>query len=188
MVDLAMHMMDIVQNSIRAEADEIEIRFNESTEEDTLSFYVGDNGSGMNEETVSKLTDPFFTSRTTRRVGLGVPFLKMTCEQTGGWLKVNSEEGQGTEISAVYKTDNPDCLPLGDIAGYLILLFVANSNIRFTFAYHLDDNNFTIDTAELAEQGIEDLSNADMARAIKEYVRENLNELFEARSKNTFLC
>lgn len=188
MVDLAMHMMDIVQNSIRAKSSKIEIDFLEECRKATLTFSVKDNGSGMTPETVAKLEDPFFTSRTTRRVGLGVPFLKMSSEQTGGSLKIESELGVGTTIEAVYKTDNPDCLPLGDLGGYLVLLLIANPEIHFSFRYRIDENEFLLDTLELAEQGITELSSNEMASAVKEYINENLKEIFENRPKESFLC
>lgn len=183
-----MHMMDIVQNSIRANATKIEVEFLENNQDFTLTFSVRDNGSGMAPETVEKLENPFFTTRTTRRVGLGVPFLKMSSEQTGGWLKIQSELGAGTMIEAVYKTDNPDCLPLGDLGGYFVLLLIANPEIHFSFRYRIDENEFLLDTKELAEQGITELSNNEMASAVKEYINENLKEIFENRPKESFLC
>lgn len=188
MVDLSMHLMDIVQNSIRAEAKNIRVDFWEDNDENTLTFSVKDDGCGMSRETLTKLSDPFFTTRTTRKVGLGVPFLKMTSEQTGGFLEVKSEKNHGTEIKAVYRTDNPDCLPLGDLAGYIALLLAANKEISFTFRYQLGDNAFELNTNELAEQGITEFQNAEILAAIKEYIAENLKELFSERKKESFLC
>ena len=187
MIDLAMHMMDIVQNSIRAGAKRIGIDFIESNDKAMLLFRVTDDGSGMNKESLQKLHDPFYTTRTTRRVGLGVPFLKMNCEQTGGSLKVQSEEGQGTLIEAVFCTDNPDCLPLGDIAGYLTLLLRANPDIHFRFMYKLDELDFTIDSEELKEQGIE-LQHTEMLSMVKLFIRENLQALHRDRSAVSYLC
>lgn len=178
-----MHMMDIVQNSIRANATRIEIDFLENNLENRLVFSVKDNGEGMTPETVAKLENPFFTTRTTRRVGLGVPFLKMSSEQTGGSLKIKSKLGVGTTIEAVYKTDNPDCLPLGDLGGYLVLLLIANPEIHFSFRYRIDENEFLLDTQELKEQGITELSNNEMASAVKEYINENLKELYTNRKQ-----
>lgn len=183
-----MHMMDIVQNSIRANATKIEIGFLEDNHDATLTFSVKDNGLGMDKETMEKLEDPFFTTRTTRRVGLGVPFLKMSSEQTGGSLKIQSELGGGTALEAVYKTDNPDCLPLGDLGGYLVLLLIANPGIHFSFRYGMDDKEFLLDTKELKEQGITELSNNEMASAIKEYINENLKELYTNRKRESYLC
>ncbi len=181
-------MMDIAQNSIRAGAKNIELKIIENNEEFTLTFSVKDDGTGMDEKTAAKLADPFFTSRTTRKVGLGVPFLKMTSEQTGGSLDIYSEKGVGTEIKAVYKTNHPDCIPLGDLAGYLILLLIANPGINFAFTYEMDEEKFEMSTRELKENGIEELSNAEMSAAVKEYINENLKELFGQRKKESYLC
>ncbi len=187
MVDMAMHLMDISQNSIRADAKNIQIAFNEDCESSRLTFRVGDDGNGMNEEELRSLEDPFFTTRTTRKVGLGIPLLKMTCEQTGGFLTVESEAGKGTIVQAVYCTDNPDCLPLGDIAGYLTMLIVANPDIRIKFTYRLNDKEFKLDTDELKEQEI-DLRQSGLPGLLKPFIAENLKELFFHRAEKSFLC
>lgn len=187
MVDMAMHMMDVVQNSIRAQSKEIEIGFFEDSSNHTLTFRVEDDGCGMSREAVQKLADPFFTTRTTRRAGLGIPLLKMTCEQAGGALSVLSEAGGGTVVEAVYRTDHPDCLPLGDIAGYLALLLKANPGIRIRFAYRMDKALFTIDSHELQKEGVDVLC-PGMMSAVKEYIRQNLNELYTKRSSGSLLC
>lgn len=188
MTDLAMHMMDIVQNSIRANASEIKIIFDENVIENELSFTVVDNGCGMTDEQLNKVTDPFFTSRTTRKIGLGVPFLKMTSEQTGGSFCITSRKELGTEIKAIYKTDNIDCLPLGDITGYLMLVLIANPTIQIIFKYSLGEEEFCLDTKELKEEGIEDLSDPDLGNAVREYISENLIQVFKNRGQNSYLC
>lgn len=187
MIDLAMHMMDIVQNSLRAGAGIIDIDLIENSGNHTLLFRVKDDGTGMNRETVDKIADPFFTTRTTRKVGLGIPFLKMTCEQTGGGLSVFSEEGKGSIIEAIYKTDHLDCLPLGDMAGYLALLLRANPKVRFRFSCKVDEEEFVLDSDALKEQGIE-LGYPHMLGAVKEYIRENLREIYGKQTSYGFLC
>lgn len=187
MIDLAMHMMDIVQNSLRAGARQVEIELTESSGDHTLLFRVKDDGSGMDEETLRKLADPFFTTRTTRKVGLGIPFLKMTCEQAGGRLKLSSQEGLGSVVEAVYRTDHPDCLPLGDMAGYLTLLLRANPETRFRFVCRIDEAQFQLDSDELKEQGIE-LQHPQMLAAVKEYIRENMAEIYGKQPSHGFLC
>lgn len=188
MVDLAMHMMDIVQNSISAGAKNIAVELVEESTGNRLRFSVKDDGSGMDEETINKLTDPFFTSRITRKVGLGVPFLKMTSEQTGGGLEVYSRPGKGTEIVASYRTDNPDCIPLGDLAGYFVLLPGANPQINFALSYRLDDAIFEVSTDMLREEGIDDFSSAGMMQTIKSYINEHLEQLFAKRKTDSYLC
>ncbi len=187
MVDMAMHMMDISQNSIRAEAKNILISFYEDSINDLLVFSVKDDGLGMSAEEIKRLEDPFFTTRTTRKVGLGIPFLKMTCEQTGGFLSIQSKNGEGTTIKATYRTDNPDCLPTGDIAGYLAMLLLANPEIRIKFTYNIDGKKFVLDTDELKQQGIY-LHQSGMSGLIKTYLKENLNEITSYRSAKSYLC
>jgi hypothetical protein len=188
MVDIAMHMMDIAQNSIRANAKHIDIAFRESQSANELVFCICDDGDGMSSDMIAKITDPFFTTRTTRKVGLGVPFLKMTAEQTGGSFFIESELGKGTKINAKYFTNHIDCLPLGDISGYLILLFIANPKLHISFQYKLDDEVFSVSTSELADEGITDLQNAEISAAIRAYVNENLQALMRTRNTNSFLC
>lgn len=187
MIDLAMHMMDIVQNSLRADAGMIEIDLIENCGDHTLLFRVKDDGNGMDRDAVAKLEDPFFTTRTTRKVGLGIPFLKMTCEQTGGCLRVFSEEGRGCVAEAVFRTNHPDCLPLGDMPGYLALLLRANPEVRFRFTCRIEEAEFILDSDELKKQGIE-LEYPQMLGAVREYIRENLREIYGKQPAHGFLC
>ena len=187
MVDMAMHMMDIAQNSIRAEAENVDIDFFENSYDATLLFRVKDDGNGMNPEELKMVSDPFFTTRITRKVGLGIPFLKMNCEQTGGGLEVFSVRGEGTSVEAICRTDNPDCLPLGDIAGYLTLLLRANPDIRIRFSYRIDSEEYLLDTKELEEQGIS-LQQQGMSTLLKSFIETNLKEIYSYRSKKSYLC
>lgn len=187
MIDLAMHIMDIVQNSLRAGAGRIGIDLIVNSRDHTLLLRIKDDGAGMDTEMVKKLDDPFFTTRTTRKVGLGVPFLKMTCEQTGGRLKVFSEEGRGSVMEAIYRTDHPDCLPLGDMGGYLALLLRTNTHVCFRFTFRIDDAEFILDSDELKKQGIE-LQHPQMLGAVREYIRENLKQIYGKQPTYGFLC
>ncbi|MEA1874729.1 MAG: ATP-binding protein [Bacteroidota bacterium] len=188
MTDIAMHMMDIAQNSIRANAKHIDISFIENQISNELVFCICDDGDGMASEMIAKITSPFFTTRTTRKVGLGVPFLKMTAEQTEGSFFIESELGKGTKVKAKYMTNHIDCLPLGDIPGYLILLFIANPKLQILFEYEIDGKKFSVSTTKLAAEGVTDLNNAEISAAIRTYVKENLDELASIRNANSFLC
>ena len=119
-------MMDIAQNSISAGASLITIRVEEDRPADTLSISVEDNGKGMSPETVQKVIDPFYTTRTTRSVGLGVPLFKMEAEMTGGSFQIDSQLGVGTTLTAVFKPSSVDMIPLGDINGTVQLLISCN--------------------------------------------------------------
>ena len=122
MKDLSSHMMDIVQNSIRAEASWIQIRICEDPEADLFLIEIQDNGCGMDEATLARVRDPFFTSRTVRKVGLGIPLLQQNAERTGGKVSIVSQPGQGTTLTARFGHSHLDRPPLGDVAETLTLL------------------------------------------------------------------
>jgi signal transduction histidine kinase len=109
MLELSMHILDIVQNSLRAKASRVEVRIREDREKDRLIIEVEDNGQGMPPETVKRVTDPFYTTRPTRVAGLGVPLLKEAAEKCGGHLEVHSREGEGTRIMAEFQLDHFTC-------------------------------------------------------------------------------
>jgi signal transduction histidine kinase len=125
--------MDIAQNSIRAEASLTTIRVDESIPDETLSITIADNGCGMSEEQVKSVIDPFFTTRTTRKVGLGVPLFKMEAEMTGGSFNIDSTLGVGTTLTAVFKTSHVDMIPLGEIGAVMHLLITCNPEIDFLY-------------------------------------------------------
>ncbi len=135
MKDISLHVLDIVQNSISAGASFIDIGVFEDTGENSFRVRIGDNGRGMSSEVIQKVTDPYYTSRTTRRVGLGIPLLKQNAEQCEGCLIIESEQGKGTLIEAVFVHDHIDRPSLGDIAGVFVLLISANPEIRFRYAH-----------------------------------------------------
>lgn len=133
MRELSLNVMDIAQNSISAGASLITIRVEEDRPADTLSISVEDNGKGMSPETVQKVIDPFYTTRTTRSVGLGVPLFKMEAEMTGGSFQIDSQLGVGTTLTAVFKPSSVDMIPLGDINGTVQLLISCNPTLDFIF-------------------------------------------------------
>jgi hypothetical protein len=178
MKDLSLHILDIVQNSISAKATFIEISIDENHEANTYFVRIKDNGKGMPKEMLEKVTDPYVTSRTTRKVGLGLPLLKMNAERTGGNLKISSEEGKGTEVEAEFINDNIDRLPLGDIAGTIVILASANPTIEFIYTHTVDGEQYIFDTREIKE-ALEDISINDVHifKYLKEMINENLQEI-----------
>lgn len=178
MKELSLHVLDVAQNSIRAEADYIEILISEIGNE--RIFKITDNGCGMSEEMVKKVIDPFTTTRTTRRIGLGLPFLKMFAEQTGGRMEVKSKLGEGTVVESVFYTDNIDCMPLGDISGTMAIIIQGlPENVNLVYKRIKDDKGFTLDTRELRAILGEKISFAEpeIATWISEYIRENESTL-----------
>lgn len=151
MRELSLNVMDIVQNSISAGADRIDLSVKESHTEDVLVISIRDNGRGMTEEQVRRVTDPFYTTRTTRKVGLGVPLFKMEAEMTGGKFSIVSKLGEGTEVTAQFVPSHVDMIPLGDINATVKLLITCNPAIDFVFCRNIDGKEFTLDTRELRQ-------------------------------------
>lgn len=151
MNDLSLHIIDIIQNSLSAGASLIKLTIKEKSLENLLFIEIEDNGKGMNQQQISKLDDPFFTSRTTRRVGMGIPLFRDSARQSGGSLVVTSELGKGTKVTATFKLNNIDCPPLGDIANSFVLMVSANPNIDFLFKYIIDQSEYVFDTVEVKE-------------------------------------
>lgn len=178
MKDLSSHIMDIVQNSIRAEARKIEILVEENPQADDFIIDIRDNGKGMDADTVKRARDPFFTSRTVRKVGLGIPLLQQNAERTGGWVKISSIPGEGTDICARFSHSHLDRPPLGDMAETLSLLAAANPDIHFIYIHKTPRGSYKFDTREIEEtlEGIP-LSHPDIVSAIQEMIRENLQEI-----------
>lgn len=180
MKDLSMHIMDILQNSTRAKANNITLEVLENYDADTLTLIFKDDGCGMSAETVEKVTNPFFTTRTTRKVGLGLPLLKQNTEMTGGSMNIESEVGVGTTVTAVFGLTHLDRPPMGDLAGTLVLTIAAHPEIRFLFHFkRTQDGNdtidYTLDTDELYEalDGVS-LQEPEVMAYLKEMVEENI--------------
>ncbi len=178
MKDLALHILDILQNSVTAGATLIELKINEDPSMDVYSVKFTDNGKGMDAATVQKVTDPFFTTRTTRKVGLGLPLLKQNAEQSGGRLTIHSTPGNGTEVEAVFGYSHIDRLPTGDIAGTMALTVSSYPAIEFIYTHNTPDGTFIFDTREIKET-LEDvpISNPQVIAFMKDLIRENLEAI-----------
>ena len=179
MRELSLNIMDIAQNSVRAEATLIEIRCSENTAEHTLTLEVEDNGNGMSEEQIAAVTDPFFTTRTTRKVGLGVPLFKMAAEQTGGDFSITSALGKGTVTAATFHTDHVDMTPLGDMNSTISLLINSNPAMDIVYKRQVNDKGYTLDTRQMRDMlGDVPLNNPDVALWISSFLQENEKDLF----------
>ncbi|MEG1560020.1 MAG: ATP-binding protein [Clostridia bacterium] len=149
MKDISLHILDIVENSISANAKNVEICIEIETDADNLTVSVRDDGKGMDEDTAAHVISPFSTSRTTRKVGLGIPFFKAGAEMTDGSFSLESALGKGTFIAATYTLSHIDRPPLGDIADTMKILIVCNQDVDFLFVYKLDEAEFKFDTKEV---------------------------------------
>lgn len=178
MTELSLHILDIVQNSISAKAETIEIHIHEDTITNLLTIEIKDNGSGMDDETVSKVTDPYFTSRTTRKVGMGIPLFKLAAEQCNGCLSIKSTVGVGTVLTATFEINHFDRQPMGDIAGIIVMLASTNLTIRFIFSYKTTFGEFLFDTNEIncILENVS-ISNPEVMKYLKEMINENLVEI-----------
>ena len=179
MPEISLNILDVTENSIKADADEITIEISAQTKEDSLTIKITDNGKGMDKEQLEKVQDPFFTTRTTRKVGLGVPFLKQAAEGTDGAFKIESEVGKGTVVEAVFKLSHIDRMPLGDITATIHPLVVFNENINFRYIYRFDEKEFTLDTKEIREILGEEVSfrQPEISGFIKEFLESNKSEV-----------
>jgi hypothetical protein len=185
---LSLNILDIVQNSIRAKASEILIEICESVLNDNYSITVKDNGVGIAAEILEKVTDPFITTRTTRKMGLGLPLLKYHAEMTGGKLEIRSVEKSGTEVVAIFSYKHFDRQPLGDIVGVIVILIAANPQIDFTYRHITEKGKYEFSTAETKQYlGINSLNNRDLLDDLGCMIGENLKEIkvsgFEYKEK-----
>lgn len=178
MTELSLNVLDIANNSVRAGASLIEIIVNINTLDDNLSLRITDNGCGMTKEQLSKVEDPFFTTRTTRGVGLGIPFMKQAAVDTGGSFRIESCPGEGTTVTATFGLSHIDRMPLGDINSTIYTLIIANSQIDFMYTYGYNGKSFTLDTREVREiLGDIPFTVPEVAAYIKEYLRENKQDV-----------
>ena len=178
MRELSLNVMDIAQNSISAGASLITLEVEEDLTRDLLRISVKDNGRGMTPEQVQNVTDPFYTTRTTRNVGLGVPLFKMEAEMTGGHFTIDSTVGVGTDLTAVFHPSSVDMIPLGDINGTVQLLVTGNPERDFLYSRRYKDHGgergFALDTRELREVLVGEvaLNAPEVVLWVKDYLEE----------------
>lgn len=177
MPEISLNILDVAENSTRAGASLVEITVKADTVSDRLTVIIADDGCGMTEEQVSQVTDPFFTSRTTRKVGLGVPFFKYAAESTGGTFTITSQPGVGTTVTAVFVLSHIDRMPLGDITSTIHTLIVYHPESNFLYHYCYNDASFTLDTREFREiLGDVSFDTPEISDYIREYLTENKQE------------
>lgn len=177
MRELSLHLLDIAENSVNAKAKNVEITVSEDSHTDRLHMTVSDDGVGMDAATAARVTDPFVTSRTTRKVGLGLPFLKMAAESCNGFLTVQSQEGVGTRIDVEFQRSHIDRMPLGDLAGTILSLVIGFRQVHWSFTYRGDEGEFTFD-----DQVIKDaLDGIPLSEpSVIQYLREMITEGIQA--------
>jgi len=172
-----MHILDIVRNSVEANAKDISVSM-KIDKDNTLKIIFKDNGRGMPPEMVKNVTDPFVTTRTTRKVGMGLSLMKMSAELTGGTLSVESELGKGTIVTTSFNLSHIDCLPFGDLGSVFSTLLGGNPEHGFIFEFAVKEDEFAINSDEiwalLKETGISQLK---MIKFLKEMINNNLEDI-----------
>ncbi len=176
MRDLSMHITDIIQNSVRAKAKLVQLTIEEDG--DKLKMTFTDDGTGMDAETVQRVSDPFYTSRTTRKVGMGIPLFKQNAELTDGSLDIESELGEGTVVQVELGLNHIDRPPMGDLSSTVAMLITGNPEVEMIFCYKKDADEFKLDSREVKEilDGV-DVRLPKVTNFLKEMIEENLKEL-----------
>ena len=176
MKELSLHILDIAKNSVKAKASLIEIIVIEDEEKNLLSIGINDNGSGMTEEFLQRVRDPFSTTRTTRKVGMGIPLFEAASVQCGGKLDITSEVGVGTKVLATFQYDHIDRAPLGDMTGTIKTLIWGSPEIDFLYRHEKNGQEFILDTRELKNVlGGVPLDTPDVLEWIEGYIKEGLD-------------
>jgi anti-sigma regulatory factor (Ser/Thr protein kinase) len=179
MRELSLHILDVVENGITAGGDCIWIEIDEARKKDRLTIVIRDNGSGMPPEKMKNIDDPFITSRTTRRVGLGLSLLAAAAGRCEGTLRVDSRPGEGTEVTATFRYHHIDRAPLGDMAATVSTLIIGNPGIDFVYSHRIDGRDFSLNTREL-RNGMEDLSLSDPV--VVHHLGESISSALKALS------
>ena len=180
MREIALHLLDIAENSVAAESKNISIHIHEDLLHDLLMVSVIDDGRGMDAETAQQVQDPFYTTRNTRNVGLGIPLLKLAAEQAEGRFSLQSQPGKGAWVEAEFRHSNIDRMPLGDLSSTFLTLLVAHPQIDWTFLYRVTDRNkasrdFLFQSAELkSELGDISLTEPEVLTFLRGVIEEGL--------------
>jgi hypothetical protein len=178
MKELSLNILDIVQNSLRAKAGEISIEINESTINDYYQIIIKDNGSGIPENILRNITDPFVTTRTKRKMGLGLSLLKYHAEITGGGMEIKSEAGSGTVVKTNFSFRHLDRQPLGDIVSIIVMLMASNPHINFIYSHRTDYGEYRFSSKETEKfLEVDTLNERNLLEDIGWMIGENLKEI-----------
>lgn len=181
MKELALHILDITQNSVRANARIIHLTIDEAVADNRLTITIEDDGDGIPAEKLPEITNPFVTSRTTRKVGLGLSLFKSAAEGCGGSFEITSELGRGTRVSASFEYDNIDRMPLGNMPDTVITMLMSFGEAELVYTHRYNGKTFAFDSREIKEILQEDslLGDPDILNWIRGYVEEGLGEIME---------
>lgn len=185
MKELSLNVLDIVQNSVKAQAKRVTIQISEQSAQDLTRIEILDDGCGMDEEFLKRVTDPFTTTRTTRKMGMGIPLLKLAAEMAGGALHIESKPGVGTRLEATFQRSHIDMPPIGDMAATLGILLQGNPEIDFVYSREHNENSFEFNTMEARDMlGDVSLNEPDVLEWVIQYVRDGEDELLQIETGN----
>ncbi|MEA4908028.1 MAG: sensor histidine kinase [Chloroflexi bacterium] len=173
MKELSLHLLDIAENSVSAQARNITIEVVEDTRKDLLQLSVEDDGRGMEPAMIARITDPFVTSRTTRKVGLGIPLLKAAAEACNGHFSIQSQPGVGTRVQVTFQRSHIDRMPLGDLASTMLTLVIGSPEVHWVFRYIVDEEEFVFDDEPIKKE-LQDIPLCEPI--ILNYIRDFLTE------------
>ena len=178
MKELSLHILDIAENSVHAEAKTVSINIEEDSQKNLLTIIIQDDGKGMDSEMLRKVTDPFITTRTTRKVGLGIPFLKEAAEACNGHFLISSQPGNGTRVETSFQRDHIDRMPMGSIQNTFLDLLVGFPDIHWIFKYRIDEEEFDMDSAPIQEtlEGIP-LSDPIVLKYLKDEIDNGIKKI-----------
>ena len=179
MKELALHILDIIHNSIRAEAKLIQLYVNEDKNKDILTITIIDDGHGMDSDLLKNVTDPFTTTRTTRRVGLGLPLLKQAAMECNGNLEIRSTKGEGTKVSIWFQHSHIDRVPLGNMVETITTLLLTGNDFDLQYEHQVNDSRITFDTRTIRDiLGEVPLSHPDVIEWISQTLQEEMKQLY----------
>lgn len=181
MIEISLHLLDIVQNSIKAGAKNIYINIFEDTKQNVLKMTVRDDGCGMSKELIKKVADPFANLNQTRTAGLGLSLLKTSCVECGGKFEIESEKGIGTTVTAEYVYDSVDRQPLGDMAFTVTSLLLCNLDTRFVYAHTFNHKSFEFDSDKYSAAANKAVRSGE---DLNEWLENLLNEKIRDIHKN----
>lgn len=178
MQDLSLHILDIAENSITAQAKKIEIMLGENINDDLITLEIMDDGKGMDEETLKKALDPFFTTKKTRRFGLGLSLLAEAARSANGRFSVDSAPGKGTRIKASFQASHIDTKPFGDMPQTLITLIMGHPEIDLIYTHTVNDSEYSLDTRDIKAQlnGLP-INSPEVLKLIKKDIKEGLDSV-----------
>ena len=183
MKELSLHILDLAENSIKARATIVRINIKEDLNNDLLSIVVEDNGSGMDEEFLKIVDDPFVTTRTTRNVGLGLSLMKAATIRCDGSFSIDSVKGNGTKVKSTFKHTHIDRAPIGDMGQTIVALINHNDSIEYVYTHDIHEQSFVFDTKEIKKllEGVS-IKNNEILLWINEYINDSINNLYEHRN------